>query len=168
MVKWLLSGTSVAYLYQINYPLGKGRCKLPHLLEGKAIHVKYDYSTGNLCLRLQHGDFKEQHTAFVYFIQRDFVMLPFLCTHTTMILLIPLHMLLWLLVSETCPAGGHRILVGRQRGRNRSTLNQILQIYVSLTHLSYSFVFLKLSAIYKVLKMFAMGICKNNCSEMMH
>lgn len=54
-------------------------------------------------------------------------------THTTMILLAPLHIYLWLLFSETCPSGGHRILVGRQWGRERSTLNQIVQIYVTDT-----------------------------------
>jgi hypothetical protein len=57
--------------------------------------------------------------------------------HTTMILLAPLHIFLWLLVSEKWPGGGHGILVGREQGREKSTLNLTLQIYVSLTHLSY-------------------------------
>jgi len=56
-------------------------------------------------------------------------------THTTMILLAPLHTFLWLLVGETCPAGGHGILAGRKQGRERSTLNQIVQFHVSMTHL---------------------------------
>jgi len=65
-------------------------------------------------------------------------------THTTMILLAPLRIFLWLLVSKTCPAGGHGILVGREQGRERSTLNQTVQIYVSLPRVSYFFCIFKI------------------------
>ncbi|KAF9409390.1 hypothetical protein HW555_011214 [Spodoptera exigua] len=41
--------------------VGKARGELQHVLHGETVHVEDDDSAADLCLRLQHGGFQEQH-----------------------------------------------------------------------------------------------------------